>query len=65
VTIHWSEARGTLGPLDESAVEQFESIGVNRIIRHFTPTPSDSQFYSREAVLASFREYEKLLRKLV
>jgi probable F420-dependent oxidoreductase len=65
VTIHWSEARGTVDPLDESTIEQFESIGVNRIIRHFTPMPSDSQFYPREAVLASLKEYEKLLCKLV
>lgn len=65
VTIHWSEARDTADPLDESAIEQFESIGVNRIIRHFTPTPSHNQFYSHEAVLASFKEYEKLLRKFI
>jgi hypothetical protein len=51
--------------LDESAIEQFESIGVNRIIRHFTPTPSDSQLYPREEVVASLNEYEKLLRKYV
>jgi probable F420-dependent oxidoreductase len=65
ITIHWSEARGTGDPLDESAIEQFESIGVNRIIRHFTPTPSGSQLYPREEVIASFNEYEKLLRKFV
>jgi probable F420-dependent oxidoreductase len=65
VTIHWSEARGTPGPLDESAIEQFSSMGVNRVIRHFTPNPSCSQFYSEEAVLASLKEYQKLLRKFV
>jgi hypothetical protein len=63
--IHWSEARGTIDPLDESTIEQFESIGVNRIIRHFTPNPSDDQFYSHEELLASLKEYEKVLRKFV